>query len=78
LHLVFVGSRTDVAGQTGGNLRHRLLGRRSDGVRCGANAFAEKTAVGISLPEVVRQTARFWLAINEPPPMVRGAKAPTG
>jgi hypothetical protein len=30
----------------------------------GANAFADKTAVGTSLPEVVRQTARFWLAIN--------------
>ena len=44
----------------------------------GANALVDETAVGIPFPEPVRQTARFWLAIDEPPPIVRGAKAPTG
>jgi hypothetical protein len=44
----------------------------------GANAFVDETAVGIPFPEPVRQTARFWLAINEPPPIVRVAKAPIG
>jgi hypothetical protein len=38
----------------------------------GANAFVDETAVGIPFPEPVRQTARFWLAINEPPPIVKG------
>jgi CheY-like chemotaxis protein len=34
----------------------------------GANAFVDTSSAPVAFSEVVRQVARFWLVINEPPP----------
>lgn len=39
--------------------------------RLGANAFVDTSSVPVAFPELVRQVARFWLVINEPPPVYR-------
>jgi CheY-like chemotaxis protein len=35
----------------------------------GANAFIDKTSAPVPFPEMVRILVRFWLGINEPPPV---------
>jgi two-component system, response regulator len=42
--------------------------------RLGANAFVDTSSVPLAFPELVRQVARFWLVVNEPPP-AHGAPA---
>jgi CheY-like chemotaxis protein len=39
--------------------------------RLGTNAFVDRSLVPVAFPELVRQVARFWLHVNEPPPASR-------
>jgi CheY-like chemotaxis protein len=44
--------------------------------RLGANAFVDTSSVPLAFPELVRQVARFWLVVNEPPPAHRAPANP--
>jgi CheY-like chemotaxis protein len=42
----------------------------------GANAFIDKTSAPVPFPEMVRILVRFWLGINEPPPVYSLSRQP--
>lgn len=44
--------------------------------RLGANAFVDTSSVSMAFQELVRQVARFWLVVNQPPPAHRAPAGP--